>query len=227
VRQLLAAVILERTVRRERVAALLWPELGEGAASANLRVNLTHLRRLLEPDRHPGEPGFHLRVDQSTIRLHESDHLVVDVWQHIDDLDGRRFDRLAARWRGEPFADLLDVDDVQPSIEGLRSRHVTGLLSLGELAIARGSAALAADCAVQALRIDPLREQSHRLAIAAAMQQHSPADVALGLRQLDAALRELGVGASEATDVLRRRVAQQFGSLRAAHHSGGSTMTSR
>jgi LuxR family transcriptional regulator, maltose regulon positive regulatory protein len=224
---LLALLVLERTVTRERAASLLWPDLDPAAASANLRVNLTHLRRLLDPDRPAGDPTYYVRVDSSSIALHESPHLVVDAWQHDADLTARRFDDLADRWRGEPFADLAGFVDLVPSVEHLRSRHLGGLLAHGELAIARGLPAVAKECARRALSIDPFREQSHRLAIAAAMQLDSPADVAMSLRCLDEALAELGVPSTEATEVMRRRALRRYGTALDGHQVVGRSTTSR
>jgi len=51
-------------------------------------VTLTHLRRLLEPDRSGGDASYHLRTDGDTIRLLASEFLSVDLWT-LDILDKR------------------------------------------------------------------------------------------------------------------------------------------
>ena len=51
VRTLLALLVLRGPLRRERICDLLWPDLEPEAAAQNLRVTLSRLRRLLEPDR--------------------------------------------------------------------------------------------------------------------------------------------------------------------------------
>ena len=50
VRTLLALLVLRGPLRRERICDLLWPDLEPEAAAQNLRVTLSRLRRLLEPD---------------------------------------------------------------------------------------------------------------------------------------------------------------------------------
>ena len=55
VRQLLALLVVEPHLRRDRAMALLWPDLDQTAASRNLRVTLTYLRQLFREPR-PGHP---------------------------------------------------------------------------------------------------------------------------------------------------------------------------
>ena len=43
-------------------------------------MTLTHLRRLLEPDRSGGDASYHVRTDGDTIRLLEAEFLSVDLW---------------------------------------------------------------------------------------------------------------------------------------------------
>ena len=80
VRELLAVLVLEPTLPRDRAVELLWPDLDLDAGNRNLRVTLTYLRRLLEPDRPAGEASYHLRADSDVIRLIASPSLRVDLW---------------------------------------------------------------------------------------------------------------------------------------------------
>ena len=217
VRQLLEVLVLERTIARDRALALLWPDRAPDAAAKNLRVTLTHLRKVLEPDRPTGAPGFHLRVDQTSIALHASPQLRIDAWE-VDEL-ARRLDRacelaterevlttMVSHWRGVPYADLDDVVDVAGAVERVRQRQVESWLRLGELHIAAGAASEAKRLALEVLDIDPYREQAHRLAIAADLRLDDAAGVRRSVARLSEAMEELGVEVSATTRVLLHRV---------------------
>ncbi|MGM1065607.1 BTAD domain-containing putative transcriptional regulator, partial [Saccharothrix sp. Mg75] len=207
VRQLLGALVLRPVLTREQVFGLLWPDLDAAGAARNLRVTLTHLRHLLEPDRSGGEASFHLRTGGDTVRLVRSDRLDVDLWT-FEALDGevrearaagdleRAADllgRAVALWRGDPLPDLADVVDAEPVVEAerLRARHVRNLLGLGELALVAGEAAEAAPLAERALALDPFAPRAHRLLLAAALKSRDPAQVAAARTKVLAVLGEL------------------------------------
>ena len=69
VRELLSVLVVERTVSRDRVIDLLWPDLDPTRGRANLRVTLRHLQRVLEPDRGQGSAPYFLRGDAQQLRL--------------------------------------------------------------------------------------------------------------------------------------------------------------
>ena len=86
VRQLLALLVVEPNLRRDRAMALLWPDLDQTAASRNLRVTLTHLRQVFrdqpaDPSAGPSLDERFLIVDSSAIRLVAHPGLDVDLWQ--------------------------------------------------------------------------------------------------------------------------------------------------
>jgi DNA-binding SARP family transcriptional activator len=223
VRQLLSLLVAERTVRRDRVLDLLWPDMSTDTASQNLRVTLAHLRRVIEPGRASGDPGFHVRTDATTIALHESSLLTVDLWRwnqlhtelissgHDPNRDQQLLAEAASLWSGEPLDDLVSVPEMEPQIEHLRLQHVAALLRLGELSIAAGNATAALDCGQRVLELAPYSEQGHRLTIAALIHIDDPSGVAKALRRLDSALDELGVEPEPETDVLRRQAEWRYG----------------
>ncbi len=63
VRALLSLLVIHGTLTRDLVTELLWPDHSAAAGARNLRVTLTYLRQLLEPERPSGEASFHLRAD--------------------------------------------------------------------------------------------------------------------------------------------------------------------
>jgi len=223
VRQLLALLVTERIARREQVVDQLWPDMTKETASQNLRVTLAHLRRVIEADRAAGDPGFHLRTNSTTIELHQSAHLTVDLWRwnelhaelsrsgHDPHRDQQLLTEVASLWRGDPLDDLAYMEGMEAFIEHLRLQYVAALLHLGELFIAAGNAAAALDCSHRVLDLAPYSEQGHRLAVAALIHIDDPSGVASALRRLDAALTDLGVEAEPPTEVLRRQAEWRYG----------------
>jgi DNA-binding SARP family transcriptional activator len=206
---------------REQVIELLWPGLDPAKAARNMRVTLTHLRRLLEPDRRGGDASFHLRAEGDTIRLVPSGSLSVDLWI-FNDLAARvdqaraegDIDRTAnlladaiALWRGDPLPDLHNLPDPDSAIEigQVHSRHIHNLLSLGELRLVADAAAEAGRLADRALSLEPFDTRAHRLALAAAIRGRDPAHIAAARQRVLASLRQLAVPPDPPTAILLRQ----------------------
>jgi DNA-binding SARP family transcriptional activator len=227
VRQLLSALVLHPVLVRDRAIELLWPGLDPDKAARNMRVTLTHLRRLLEPDRSGGDASYHLRTDGETIRLLPSESLSADLWT-FDQLDTRaRRARAAgdgdhaaellgeavALWRGDPLPDLHDVRDPNAAaeVDRLRGRHVRDLLALGELRLVADDAAEAFTLAQRALALEPFDARGHRLALAAALRSRDPARITATRRTVLTSLRQLGVAPDPATAILLRQTPASSG----------------
>jgi DNA-binding SARP family transcriptional activator len=221
VRNLLALLVVHGTLSRDRIIDLLWPDRVPAEGARNLRVTLTHLRRLVEPARASGEATFHVRSDLANISLHRSEHLRVDLWEmdalaeraaaarSAGDLDQtiRLLDTAVDLWRGEPLADLRGVLDEESAIEAARLTYRRCLLLLGELRLARGHTADALIDADRALAIDPYDERAHRLAIAAATRTRDKARVARTCRRTLDMLAEVGADPEMPTRILLRQAA--------------------
>ncbi len=210
VRELLAAVIEHGSLSRERAAALLWPDLSPSKASSNLRVTLSHLQGVLEPDRAaPQRPSF-LLVGPAGLAL--SDHVEVDVHE---------FERLLQRAQttdraGAPaeaiglYQDALelhrgpymaDLDAPWAAITRLRldSASRTAMTRLGALELARGEPERALRWAAEAQKASEIDERAGRLFMAALRATGDRAGaVAVGNR-LAAALRSAGLVPESAT----------------------------
>jgi DNA-binding SARP family transcriptional activator len=221
VRQLLSALVLRPVLVRDQAIQLLWPGLEPAKAARNMRVTLTYLRRLLEPNRSGGDASFHLRADGDTIRLVPSDSLSVDLWTFNElaarvnqaraegDID-RAADLLAdviALWRGEVLPDLRNLSDPDLAIEigKVHTRHVDNLLSLGELRLVADAAAEAGQLADRALALEPFDTRGHRLALAAALRGPDPANIAAVRRRVLASLKQLAAPPDPATAILLRQ----------------------
>jgi LuxR family transcriptional regulator, maltose regulon positive regulatory protein len=224
VRQLLSVLILRPVLTRDQAIELLWPDLDPEKAARNMRVTLTHLRRLLEPDRSGGEASYHLRTDGDRIRLLESEFLTVDLWT-LNTLDKRAgqaraggdIDRTAALladavelWRGEPLPDLHYVcsPDIEVEADQVRARHVGHLLALSELRLVADDAAASFALAERALSLEPFDARGHRVALAAALRGRCPAQIAAAHRRVCLALRQLGVPPDPPTAILLRQAAR-------------------
>jgi DNA-binding SARP family transcriptional activator len=223
VRQLLGALVLRPVLAREQAIELLWPDLAPADAARNLRVTLTHLRRLLEPDRAAGDASFHLRTDRDSIRLTRSPWLEVDLWtfdrladqsalaRADGDVDqaAALLDTAVTLWRGEPLPDLRDVPDCDMTIriDRVRARHVRNLLELGELRMMAGEPAESTRLALRALAIDPYDIRGHRLALAAAIKGRDPARIEAVRTSVLTALRQLGAPPDPATRLLLGQLA--------------------
>jgi DNA-binding SARP family transcriptional activator len=202
---------------------LLWPDLEPANAARNMRVTLTHLRRLLEPDRTGGDASFHLRTDGDTIRLVRSDALAVDLWtmNRLDraardarlrgDIDRAvtLLEEAVGLWVGEPLPDLRDLCDPLglAAIERTRAMHVAHLLELGELHLVADDAVAALTVAERALAVEPFDARGHRLILAAAIRGRHPVRIAAARRTVCLALRELGASPDPSTAILLRRAA--------------------
>jgi DNA-binding SARP family transcriptional activator len=227
VRQLLSLLAVEPNLRRDRAMALLWPELGQTAASRNLRVTLTYLRQVLRGSAERATPVSlapderFLLVDSSAIRLVPHPGLEVDLWQldaHLGTAaqawaagDQRaRTSALAATaalWRGEPLIDLPDVDELGGEITRVRTSLIDSVLTLGEIRLSEGRAADSVRGAQLALAADAYNERAHRLAIATQIQLGDHAAAAAAARRMMRALAEVGAVPADTTKILLRRIA--------------------
>jgi DNA-binding SARP family transcriptional activator len=241
VRTLLALLVLRGSLRRERVCDLLWPDFDRVVAAQNLRVTLSRLRRLLEPDRARGESTSRLRCGTDSIEL-EGPPLV--------DTDLARFQRFVAEadqahdvgdsaeelaslaravdlWRGDPLLDLAGIDELSGEVEYSRRALVDGCLRLGELLLVAGRFDESLRCAERSRVASPFSERAHRLAIAGHLQRHDHAALESAVRSTVSMLDELGVEPDDATQMLLRRAAGRLGSSRHDAAAGTRSVSAR
>ena len=219
VRALLGYLITHPTTSRDAVVAALWPDLDPAAGLNNLRVNLNHLMRILEPAREPGAPSFFVRQPGPAIRFGGGDKLIVDAWRFEEHLRAAE----AASRDGVPSAaldELLDaiglfggqyledagLEWAETERERLRSRFVDASVRAADLLVAGGDPARAAQIAARAVDADEWSEAARR-ALASAYLAGGDRGAALRtLQHCDEVLAELGVEPAPATTALRQRV---------------------
>jgi DNA-binding SARP family transcriptional activator len=217
VRSLLAYLALTGTVSRGQLADELWPALDPEAQSRNLRVTLTYLLRVLEPDRVQRDPSFFLRQEGGNLSLHPGESLAVDVWEFDARCERareaeRRGSPAAALdhalgavelWRGEP-TELVSGPWAVPLIEGRRLRFAAVATRAGELLLAHGDVERARALADRALAVDPWLESAHRLVVAAHRTTGDDLAARRALGRYREAIRDLGLGPDEATLMIER-----------------------
>ncbi len=224
VRELLSLLVAERSVTRSHAARLLWPDLDETRAANNLRVALSGLNAVLEPDRTPEEPPYFVRADLQRISLVEDPSLSSDVWDF--DTAWQRAQR-SERDRAPhaalaAYLEMVELftrsapqsDPEQPEwLTDILTRHevrlVAAALRAGELLLAQGEPERAAALAERALQLEPYSERAHVLAASAAWARDDVHGAAAALAGADQCARELGVSPSSDLEMLRRRLGRE------------------
>jgi DNA-binding SARP family transcriptional activator len=219
VRQLLALLAVHGQLHRGRVMDLLWPDLDPPAAARNLRVTLTYLRRVLEPERRSGEPGYHLRVDRDTVWLAESATLGIDLHDlraHLAAVRAAaatgglgavdaRLAAIVALWRGEPLSDLAGLPDPATQAGSLAAGLAGAAVMLGERRLTEGDPGQARHLAERALAVDPYGERGLRLLLAAELQRRDPAAIDRAVQRVRDALDALDAVCEPATAMVLRQ----------------------
>jgi DNA-binding SARP family transcriptional activator len=233
VRSLLALLVLRGAMRRERLCDLLWPDLDPVAGAKNLRVTLSHLRRLLEPDRRAGHSSWRIRGDTESVWLAGPPLVETDlarVERHLADAHDAERDgdlteviaclgRVVDLWRGDPLPDLIALDDLDIEVETVRRTLLDACLRLGELLLVAGRFDEALRCAERGRTASPYSERAHRLAIACQLQRRDRPGLESAVRSTRQLLDDLGVEPDEPTEMLLRRAAGRLGPA----HAGGFT----
>jgi DNA-binding SARP family transcriptional activator len=223
VRQILLYLVAHPNTTRTHVMDALWPDEEDPiAASRNLRVNLTHLQRVLEPDR--DEEPYILRSEGNLLTLVADDWLEIDS-RDFDRLRGRakRFDadgrpadaldayrRALALYRGDYMADVPDAEWAVMDRHHYQRAFLTTAVRAGELLLARAGAGAGAEDALalarRALRVDDTHEPAYRLLAAAHLAQGDRNGAVRALSTHLAQLRALGLQPEPATVMLTRRL---------------------
>lgn len=208
VRALLAHLVLHREVRRERLVADLWPELGEEAGRRNLRFTLACLQRVLEPDRPPRRPTFFVCPAGDRLRLAGEDRLGVDLWDWRRRANGGLDDLLAAvaLRRGPLLEELPDADWAAPVRIEVDERFVAVAVRAAGLLLEARQPARAAELAGRALDADPYAERAYRLLAEARLAEGDRSGAGRAIARCRRALDELGAEPEPETERLERTI---------------------
>jgi ATP/maltotriose-dependent transcriptional regulator MalT/DNA-binding SARP family transcriptional activator len=220
VRELLAFLILHRKATRKAITAGLWPDLDERSGPNNLRVTLTYLLRLLEPDRAAGEPAYTVRIDGQDVRLVTGSALRIDVDEFEAHMLAARnaeaegtpsvaLDHLLAAvalYRGDLHADIPEADWLAFERDHYRRQFIAAAIRAGQLLVGMGDVDRAEAVARRAISADPWAEEAHAVLVAAALARSDRVGARRALERCESALAELGVAPSEEVRRLARQV---------------------
>jgi ATP/maltotriose-dependent transcriptional regulator MalT len=224
VRQLLGYLLTHDRPTRTAITSELWPDLDDAAAGRNLRVTLTYLQNVLEPDRGELDPPFFLRSAGPVLHLLTDGALEIDVLQFERALDeAARLERQGAPsaalsayrravdlWRGDLLADVTGGTWLEWERDRLRSRFVSSAVRAGNLLLARGDIETARTLAERALQADDCSEDAYQLLVAVHLADGEFVDAHRALRRCQQMLGELGVPPQPRT----RSLAQQLAARR-------------
>ena len=205
-----------RAVRRDELAAAIWPRLLPAKADSNLRVIVSRLRRALGPEMVAGRADLRLALPADTCvdievaadKVHEAESAVeAEDWSRA----------LPAAWiaytiSGRGFLPAEEAEWVEEHRRWVEDVHVRALechvaASLGfpdsELATAELEAR-------RLIGLSPYRETGYRLLMDALQRRGNSAEALLVYDRLRTLLRdELGVGPSAATQEMHRRLLEE------------------
>ncbi|GAB3314802.1 hypothetical protein GCM10027451_30040 [Geodermatophilus aquaeductus] len=224
VRQLLGYLVTHARPTRTAIAAELWPDLDDVAAGRNLRVTLTYLQNVLEPDRGELDPPYFVRSAGPVLYLVADGALEIDVLQfeHARDEAARlerqgapsaalsAHRRAAGLWGGDLLADVAGGTWLEWERDRLRSRFVASAVRAGDLLLARGDTEAARTLAERALLADDCSEEAHQLLVAVRLADGDLVGAQRALRRCQHVLAELGVPPQQRT----RSLAQQLAARR-------------
>ena len=219
-RALLAFLVTQRDTTRGSIMAALWPDLDERSAANNLRVTLTYLLRLLEPWRAAGESAFHVRTSGQRVELVTGRWLQVDVDEfdrHVSaagraEADGSpslalEHNRAAADlYRGDLHSGVNDGEWYGLERDRYRTRFVAAATRAGQLLAAAGENDAAEDMARRAIAVDAWAEGAYAVLVTTALAREDRSGARQALDRCMEALADLGVGPSDETQRLRRRL---------------------
>jgi LuxR family maltose regulon positive regulatory protein len=221
VRQLLGYLLTHDRPTRAAITSELWPDLDDVAAGRNLRVTLTYLQNVLEPDRGELDPPYFLRSAGPVLHLVTDGALEIDVLQFERALDeAARLERQGAPsaalsaylraaelWGGDLLADVAGGTWLEWERDRLRGRFVSSAVRAGNLLLARGDTTTARTLAERALRADDCSEDAHQLLVAVHLADGDLVDAHRALRRCQQMLQELGVPPQPRTRALAQRLA--------------------
>ncbi len=155
----------------DRIVDELWGDRPPSDGPRNVRVYISRLRELLEPERTKGgpgrvivteAPGYALRIDADDIDAHRFERLVGEARRELDRDPGSArstIGRALGLWRDRPLADLAFEEFAQSEVRRLEELHLSALELRHEAAIRLGEESTALPELEKLVAQHPLRER--------------------------------------------------------------------
>ena len=219
VRELCLHLALVDDRSRGGVAAALWPDLEDHSAGRNLRVTLTHLLDVLDPDRERSQ-GSRLVADRAgTLSFAPGAALHIDLWEVEDQASSivatpaptrsallAHARRLAQSDSGPLLGGSPIGEWLEPHRRRLDDLIVAAALLAGDHALAVSDAPLAEALAHRALAADPWSERAQRMVIEARLVNGDQDGARRAAERTVGSLEELGATPAPETVAVLRRV---------------------
>ncbi|MGR7024821.1 BTAD domain-containing putative transcriptional regulator [Geodermatophilus sp. URMC 62] len=223
-RALLALLLAEagRVVPVDRIVSALWGEDPPPTVTGTLQAYVSHLRRVLEPERGPRQaarvlltraPGYLVQVETTDLDSLRFAALVADGEGALDAGDPARalpvLDRALELWRGEPLPELGDGPGAAERVR-LTELHVLARERRAEALTGVGRADAAVPELQRLVAEHPLRERLWARLVTALYAADRQADALDALRRCTSLLRdELGIDPGPELRELERAVLRQ------------------
>ena len=182
--------------RRSYLAGMLWPDVRDGQALTRLRCALSRLRR-----QHDGL----IETDGQTVALHPSVRVDVDELRAVardviaSRIDPERLSAVCERLVDPPELLLGWYDDwVLQERDRINQLRLRALEALVDQLLEAGQHPAAFEAASAAIRLDPLRESTHRALMRVYLAEGNPALAGRQVKQYREILRA-EVGSDEPT----------------------------
>ena len=224
-RALLALLLADagRVVGIDRIVGTLWGDDPPPTVTGTLQAYVSHLRRVLEPDRGPREaptvlltrpPGYLLHVDPGDLDSLRFAELVEqgDAAVAAGDPAGgiALLDQALALWRGEPLAELGDLPTPGTDRARLSELHVRARERRCDALLGIGRADAAVTDLQHLVAEHPLRERLWARLVTALYAADRQAEALEALRRCGELLREeLGIDPGPELRDLERAVLRQ------------------
>lgn len=225
VRELCLHLALVADAGRDVVIRRLWPDLDPRAGARNLRVTLSHLADVLDPDREKGTGSELVEDTSGTLRLHPDVRvdlrLASEATQGLaracaaGDPDGALgAARMLLRFpSGEVLGGGGTTDGwADPYLDLRRNVLVRSATHGGLLLTANGHAGTAEQLAGLGLQEDPWAERLHQVLVQSLLAQDDLDGARAALRRTHAVLADMGLRPEPATVALGRLVGMDGGS---------------
>jgi DNA-binding SARP family transcriptional activator len=236
VRELCLHLALVQDRNRAGVAAALWPDREDRSAGQNLRVTLTHLLDVIDPDRTRAGGSVLIIEDAGRLHFNRAPGLHVDLWdleRHAAGImvtPGHERPSLLAQGRrllavksGPPLGGVTIGEWFEPHRRHLDELAAAAALYAGSAAVAAGDHTLGEALGQRALQADPWSERAHRLVVEARLASGNLDGARGGLRHALEVLDDLGVAPGPATIELARRAGLSPGYSRPAAAGHGAS----